>query len=877
MSSFSVDIPGEGSAGMLKVCPQCSDASLGEPSLCESCGADLRAEAIRSGRELGGLLLGKRYRLIRLVGEGAMGWVYEAEQVVLQRRVAVKLMKLSLEADDARVTRFEREARAASRLHHPHIVSVLDFGRARCGLLYLVAEFVRGATLGRLIARGGQLPIARVVSLFHQLLSAVEEAHAQHVIHRDLKPDNVVVESLSSGEDYIKVLDFGVALLTDDPGAKVTQAGWLVGTPAYMAPEQIAGEACTARSDIYSLGCVLYEMLVGALPFEHDSAMALMVRKLNTEPPALRAVAPERGFPAELEQLLAKALARRPEDRFGSVQELRHALMGAVQTMGPVRLACNQCSRARDPETGFCFLHGHQGSVAPVAVAAPEAALSQVRETPVPRRQAPGTAEVQRHATLLEAMRSAGALARPKEREFALRFLLGQRGLLEVVGEAGTGKTTLLDALEKAAAQLGLRVLRTRSDPQAALSPWYPVRRLVGGILGCGMDPSLAELRQGPASQFSMSDKERLGLELLFGHRPPDETVELRTQARWLMNGAFRCLAAAAGGRGQGLCLFADDLQDYDRGSQEFFRALARHATSWDGKLVLASEWRSVPDETTHVVIQLGPLSVEDVATVSALYTPERGPEPPRHYTPTLAQRWAAPSPLCVRQALSLLDEGGRGDGSLAEILGQRLARLPARALEVFEIICLLGDEVPPEWLAALVDEEQLFLALGLLSQRHLLRMDGERRVSPSHPSLARLTLERMDRERRAALHVRAFEVLSAAQASVFVLAQHARSGRLWEQSVRLLEAAGDRAAELLDQETAALHHYRAALHVARWELLQDDQSEPFLLLALKQGDALRATGHKLAAELVYKELLGGAARHPQVQERAKEGLRALQ
>jgi len=276
------------------------------------------------------MVLDGKYELTELVGEGTMGWVYRAVHRSLESTIAVKLMKPSPQEDDTRDQRFQREARAASRLNNPHIISIIDFGRTAGGLLYIVSEFLRGANLSELVELEERLDLERAIRIMDQVLSAVDEAHEVGLVHRDLKPENIVITPLRSGEDFVKVLDFGIAKLADAGDRKLTLAGQLFGTPTYMAPEQIRGQEATARSDLYACGLILQEMLTGEEVFSSQSVMEVLAAQLGQEPTPLRQAAPDRDLPEALEAVVARCLAKDPAERYESAHSLRKAMHRAV-------------------------------------------------------------------------------------------------------------------------------------------------------------------------------------------------------------------------------------------------------------------------------------------------------------------------------------------------------------------------------------------------------------------------------------------------------------------------------------------------------------------------------------------------------------------
>jgi len=281
-----------------------------------------------------------RYRVLDLIGRGGMGEVYKVEHVRMGKIAAMKLLHAELAREPEVVARFNREARAVSKLSHPHTVQVFDFGE-HDGALFLVMEYVKGRDLGGLSRDLGALPYPRALPMMIQLCLALEEAHGAGIVHRDVKPENVLVYSDTDGADYIKVLDFGLALLREgkDRG-NITAQGNVIGTPYYMAPEQIRGEAVDHRVDIYAIGATLYRLITGVVPFPAKTPVGVLTKCLTEplEPPCTRR--PDLNIPGELEAVIMKAMAKDPAERFGTTRELRKALEGCMKTLSvePVRI-----------------------------------------------------------------------------------------------------------------------------------------------------------------------------------------------------------------------------------------------------------------------------------------------------------------------------------------------------------------------------------------------------------------------------------------------------------------------------------------------------------------------------------------------------------
>ncbi|HET6150432.1 MAG TPA: serine/threonine-protein kinase [Polyangia bacterium] len=268
-----------------------------------------------------GTVLQGRYRIQYKIAAGAMGVVYKGERLQLGRPVAVKFLHPWIASQKTFLSRFENEARAMSRLAHPHCVSVIDFGVE--GSPYLVMDFVTGQTLRDALGQGPQPP-ARALHVVRQLLAGLGHAHAQGIVHRDLKPDNLILSDEEGLEDHLRILDFGLAKLRDGPAMT---AGLAVGTPSYMSPEQTgAAGSVDARSDLYAVGVLLFEMLAGRKPFEANHIGELILMHRETAVPPLRQAVPGGAISAELEAVVGKAMAKRQDDRYQSAAELAAAL-----------------------------------------------------------------------------------------------------------------------------------------------------------------------------------------------------------------------------------------------------------------------------------------------------------------------------------------------------------------------------------------------------------------------------------------------------------------------------------------------------------------------------------------------------------------------
>ncbi len=303
----------------------------------------VRPPAKPGPRALIGTTISDRYKIERLLGEGGMGAVYQAEHTLMRKRMAIKVLHPEMTRLPEVVARFEREAMAAAHIEHPNVVTATDFGKLEDGAFFLALEFVEGKSLREVIAMG-RLELGRALHIGRQIAAALSRAHALKIVHRDLKPENVMLVERDGDPDFVKVLDFGIAKVqigeltagdvnqSGGPGQPVlTQAGMVYGTPEYMAPEQALGQPVDARADIYALGCILYEMLCGVRPFDAESKVALLGMQVTAPVPPMATKAPDANIPPEVEAIVKRCLAKEASERLGDAREL---IEGITQILG---------------------------------------------------------------------------------------------------------------------------------------------------------------------------------------------------------------------------------------------------------------------------------------------------------------------------------------------------------------------------------------------------------------------------------------------------------------------------------------------------------------------------------------------------------------
>jgi len=327
---------------ILRICQTCGNQVESADTTCPRDGGPLINAP--SDPLIGTLLLDK-YQITGLLGRGGMSAVYKAKHVLMDRWVAIKFLRAELVSDPQMLKRFQQESKAVSMLKHPNVMSCHDFGLTPNGVPYLIMDFLEGKTLTEVLDQEGQLAAPRCVELFGQICDALAHAHKKGVVHRDIKPSNMIILTTDDGHESIKLVDFGIAKLLEREGVdvtKLTNAGDVLGSPAYMSPEQCCGRPCDPRSDIYALGCVIYESLTGTPALRGQSAIETMLKHVNDYPAAFNDVRPDLHLSEALQAVIFRAIAKDPDNRQQSMSELKEELQEAMGSSAGAPVAVKQ-------------------------------------------------------------------------------------------------------------------------------------------------------------------------------------------------------------------------------------------------------------------------------------------------------------------------------------------------------------------------------------------------------------------------------------------------------------------------------------------------------------------------------------------------------
>ncbi len=432
-----------------------------------------------------GTVIDDRYRVVRKLAAGGMGEVYLAEHIQLEKPIALKVMLPSLSRAPALVARFKREAIAASRIGQQNIICVFDFGQTQDGSVYFVMEYLDGETLTRVVAREGAMRMARVIAVASQVARALAAAHAQGIVHRDLKPENVMLVQQAEQPDFVKILDFGIAKVgAAHAEGDSTLAGTLLGTPRYMSPEQAKALTVDARTDIYSLGLIAYELVTGRPAFTAETPSSLLVKQVTEPPPPLRP-GPIEEVPAALEDLILQMLAKDPSERPQTMDEVVKRLL-LVDASVKAGAALAPASGALAMPSGIDAV---RGSASLPILAPPFDASDTLESLDVPNPLEP----------LGQAAQSPGSLAGAMGARSALPWAVFLLSLLSIIGVAGF---SVLRAPEQAGSEPNRAPLAEAVEPERAPPPIpapTPTLQVKSSPTGAEVSKNDSELQRAPS------------------------------------------------------------------------------------------------------------------------------------------------------------------------------------------------------------------------------------------------------------------------------------------------------------------------------------------------------------------------------------------
>jgi serine/threonine protein kinase len=844
----------------MRLCPQCSSSCEPSNKFCPSCGFPVGKFVANPEDALIGRTLPGGYVILELVGVGGMGRVYRAEQTTLGRTVAVKIIHPHLVGEENAAARFITEARAASRLNHPNSVGIIDFGKTDDGQLYLVMEFLRGRDLARILSEEGALSLRRIVDVVRQTLAALAEAHSQSIIHRDLKPENVILEPVRSGADFVKVVDFGLAKMrvAEPQQANITMPGIVCGTPEYMSPEQARGDPLDARSDIYAVGVMLYQMLTGRLPFEAESPTQVVVAHLTEVPKDPRVMAPDRQIPAPFAELVLKAIAKDPNHRFQDADELSAELartLAAVEdrpshipgaAAGAVR--CPSCGTLNPPSQKFCGECGSgiMTSLAPAARMTPQKSLRPSGMTPrVSERPPPSALERSRDTAFLPFIGRDNDLAWLEARRVETRNLLGVR----IVGDVGVGKSRLLTEFLNAADTAGDIVVQTGPDPAWAEVGYWALRHAIAQL--AALPPSggqardwvaaTAEARQGLADVFGTESRDKGE-----GLSPEERRFAAAEALKWAI------VRANERARGHRVVLAVDDLHAIDGASCNAFSDALGDPPLVPALLIAAYPPGFDPGwaadmAAARVLTGLPTSEIQRALSKAGL------PSPPV-FTGSRTM-----VPLYVEQLLRFLrEESGGVPPALADVIAVRVERLPPDARRVLQAASVWGDDADDQVLLHMLgDSVDIVEALGFLRRAGMVHLT-ESQIRTSHPLVREVTLATIPAAVRRELHAAASLVCGERSSPIEVRALHEAWGGTAFQALLLLEQVSAAASSRGDHR-GAIMALRKGLDLARRELFRGELDDPMravLIFSRKLGESLAKGGQLNDADGVLREAL---------------------
>jgi len=798
---------------------------------------DHMQEQVAKSLKLVGRVLGDKFRLTACIGIGGSGAVYKADQIALGRTVAVKILNEELSADARMIRRFRDEATSASRLNHPNCVSIIDYGQASDGLLYLSMEYVKGPTLTQLLMNENPLDVERVIDIVMQSLAGIEEAHLSGVVHADLKADNIILDQRRAGVDVVKIVDFGIARLVT--GVRDPEDRSISGTPEYMAPEVISGAPPSFASDIYAVGIILYELLAYKTPFFAGTTTEILANHLKALIPSLATRREQ--VPKELDAIISKALAKHPQDRFASASEMRQAL-GQLQLRrrSPSRTdTCQMCGAQCTPSFKFCPECGTPRKIVSKTFEVPVAPSPELLPLPFIGR-------ARELETLLAHMRS-GPTVQGKD-----------VGLL-VMGFEGSGRSALL---RHAYAQFGANdrvIYQVVPDPTGLAAPFYPIRSLLAALLSLPPVSSELELRDAVLA-LGLNERDVPGIAQLFGHPTTLLELEPPVRRREMVWSTLRALERSAL---QGpVTIVCEDIDRFDHPSLEILRRatevteLALPPFVMTSTTAFGSQWpSSVPR------LEIGALETEDLTEIVATLERAGGRGIPSLSAQMLFESTRA-YPGHIEHVVRYLIEGGRAEDtqiSLPDLVAARLSMLKQSTRDALQAAAVLGMEPQIDLLRAMMPSEALETAMADAERSGLLGTDAQGELTFTSRLVRDIVYDATPADVRRSLHAAAAAAVEQLAPDAALLGHHHDLASHAKDAIPLLRRAGDHAAEQLDDVGAGQFYYRALVAVRQAvQSGEDDGTQSiegmFVQLSVRLADVLRTRGETALARGVLAE-----------------------
>jgi eukaryotic-like serine/threonine-protein kinase len=822
-------------------------------SICPTCGINIQDLPPVEGKEMDGAIFEERYQLDQYLDEGAMAWVYKGVHMELGSSVAIKILKPTYQDDSQFLARFKKEAVAASALNHPNILSIITSGTTSSNITYIISEFIRGSSLAALLKKENVLPLGRTVRIAGQILSALDEAHNKGIIHRDIKPENIMISTLRSGEDFVKLVDFGIAKETNETGPRLTKHGELFGTPEYMSPEVIKGKEATHLSDIYSMGILVYELLTGVLPFQGEVVFDILKAHLEETP--VNITRKRNGIPLEIDQLVLKALSKDPSERPQTAMEFKISLQDYFnESSGFIK--CSACNHIMKTKHKFCPNCGATtnniktvGMIPRESIPIPTA-LKPVK--PVDSEKDPTSSQVTETISRIlfnENMLIPIFVGRERELDLITSFLYGDKIVLELNGPMGIGKSTLSSHIMSTLINDNVVGYITTSDPLMCHRPWYPIRKIFEKILKLSEDFTIEDLVKS-LDKINLEKDDYPHIRRLMKNSG-DTLLERNVEIREILTSAIRVILAAIGNK-PALLVF-DDIDEYDFPSRFFIDKLISTIQEFPIKIMVTSEKRFLDNHHLGETILLSTLDKKEVNPLILQLTSKKTGS--WHGLVDNLFDSSTGLPLHIIQGAHLLLEGGTEiKANLVDLVSLRIGRLPAKSIKILQIVALYGKTAPLDLVYEFMDHDPVVSkTIEVLIKRGFLYQFNPFTVHLAHPILVEIVPSLMTGNLQREYHQFIFDFLKKNDGSIYTLAKHIFKTNDLHKAVDYLEYAGDEYEKELDDFSAA-SYYKHAYDIAKILSLKGERLGQFTRISFKLGDILRYTNQDAAAESVLKE-----------------------